>query len=144
MIRFVRPLVHKFIHSFVCCVPVKNCLTPVSQLLILDVIMSWEINISLMKKLLYTNKYVTWYIDTENNTYWTFCWNQNNQTDGKSCECPSLIYDVFFQPKIFDNFENAKTYEDHVRFAQDFRWIRIMIHSISDSNIIQIGWIFWP
>ena len=40
--------------------------------------------------------------------------------------------------KICENFENAKTYEDHVRFAQDFRWITIMIHSIYDSNFIQI------
>ena len=40
----------------------------------------------------------------------------------------------FFLQKTLNNFEIPKTYEDHDRFTQDFRWITIMIHSISDSN----------
>ena len=63
--------------------------------------------------------------------------NENYQTNGKSCECPSLIIDVFFQQKKFDDFEIAKTYQDYGRFAQDFWWITIMINSISDSNFIK-------
>ena len=31
-----------------------------------------------------------------------------------------------------------KTHKDYVRFAQNFKWITIMIHSISDSNFIKI------
>ena len=51
---------------------------------------------------------------------------------------PPLIHNVFPHQKIFDNFENAKTYKDPFQFAQDFRWITIIVHCISDSNFIQI------
>ena len=51
---------------------------------------------------------------------------------------PPSITDVFFQKKNFDDFDIVKTYEDYVRFAQDFRWITIMIHSNSDPNFIKI------